>query len=146
MEVLISAGISVLVGVGLWAFLPRGAILVRSPRLDLTDTWEIENASAVPVRLRAVKVTSGMPEWDEKNDRFVLSDLTHGGFYGTTLQRTDFIGEDEAADALWAGAVLRPGEKLLAHVQVNSDMTIHYRRDGWTGHLERRTVEVHGHV
>ncbi len=81
MEVVISAGVSVLVGIGLWAFLPRGAILVRSPRVDLHDTWEIENASAVPVRLRSVKVTSAISAWDEKRERFVPSDVPYGGIF-----------------------------------------------------------------
>jgi hypothetical protein len=69
-EVLFSASVSIMVGVTLWALLPRGVVLTRSfPAVApdgrvLLDTWRLRNESPLPVRIRSVAV-SGVGTYDD---------------------------------------------------------------------------------
>jgi hypothetical protein len=66
-DVLIGAVVSVLTGVGLWAVLPRGVVLTRSPSQQEPGTWELHNDSALPVRLTSVTV-EGTLTYNEEAD------------------------------------------------------------------------------
>lgn len=147
-----------LVGVALWAFLPRGVILNRSVRAQdwngnpLYDTWEVKNDSPLPVFVRSVRV-SGFQTFNEETGEIDKVDLPPDGLMGVTLHFDDHALEVARTDqprpdqqGSWAGLVIPPGETLQAHVEVNTMLYIDYRRAGWSGVLERRSLTIHGYA
>ena len=61
-ELFASTSVSIAVGVVLWALLPRGVVFTRSfpaKTADgqiLVDTWKIQNASSLPIRITSVAI------------------------------------------------------------------------------------------
>jgi len=152
-EVLVSAAVSITVGVALWALLPRGVVLKRSfPAVApdgrvLFDTWRPRNESPLPVRIRSVAVsgigtyddTKGVLRWidlgaeDAKN----LAATLHVDDEVTEIRRTD-------NDQPWRTVVVAPGDTMTAHVLNNTTLRIRYRRAGAFGVFERREIQIHG--
>jgi hypothetical protein len=132
------------VGVLLWTFLPRGAVLTRAVRSTnwrgepLLDTWQVENIGPVPIRLRSVKVVG--PALDEE--------LPWGGAHGVYLELDDETSDIARTDwqRPWNEVVVGPGDTLQVRVGTNNSLLIDYRRAGWSGVLERRSIAIHGGV
>lgn len=127
---------SVLVGLALWKVLPQGVALSSSPEPHDTDCWRVQNTSSVPARFVSVVHNSAgggarpIEPWDE-ND----------------VIRDPMTGTAEGIPERWCDLVLRPGEHIDVHAQVNSLVDIEYQRsDRPFGRFERRTVRVIGFV
>lgn len=143
---------SLMVGVGLWLFLPRGVVLTRVP--DGPDSWTIRNDSALPVRIVSV-TEKGINTYDEQADKFASIELQGCGCFDGE-ESTHGVGlclDDEVADTRmysmdlsWKGTILPPGETLTAFVGNNTSLQIRYRRSGWAGIFERRYFEISGGV
>ena len=139
--------ISIVVGVALWAFLPRGVVLVRAVKANQQDTWTIKNDSPLPVRLTSVRVAS--PETVElEPGKIEEPALPLGGLLGVRLSL-----DDETSDGIrlewqrpWDQVVVGPGDTLTACVPVNTSVYIDYRRGGWSGVFERRHLVIHGTI
>lgn len=152
-EVGLGALFGALVGVALWAFLPRGVVLTRTSRTHdwkgepLFDTWEVANASSLPVRILSVRF-SGVTTVHPVTHQVEHVELPWDGRDRTTLEFDDATLENIRGDwqKPWAGTVIGPGETLRAHVEINTSMEICYRRAGWAGMLERRCLNIHGNV
>ncbi len=149
MELIIGGGISIIGSLLLWFFLPRGVVLTKSelpygkkgykpPYDDLEvkgSIWRVKNESSLPVVI--LKVTlSGMETYDESTESFKKIDVTDTDDEHLIL--------DDYGDTRWRGHIVDPGESFLANVGINSDLTIEYRRAGWSGVLERRQLMVFG--
>lgn len=46
----------------------------------------------------------------------------------------------------WAGLEVPPGERLTARVGINNALTIRYRRSGFWGRFERRSLVIFGYA
>lgn len=131
----------------LWAFLPRGVVLVRATKASKPDSWTIRNDSPLPVRLRSVRVAS--PETvNLESDTVEEPELPWDGLLGVHLKFDDETAEIRRADwrRPWRHVVVGPGETLTAHVPVNTSLHIDYRRAGWSGVFERRHLDIHGTI
>lgn len=146
---------SALVGVVLWALLPRGVVLTRAIRSQnfrgepLYDTWELRNNSALPIKLTSVAVMSALT-YDEGKDRFGHVELTaaNESEFAVALRLDDDISEmtRQERETPWKGLVIPPGDTLESKVLNNTNLVIKYRRPGVTGLLERRTITIQGNV
>jgi hypothetical protein len=146
---------SALVGIVLWALLPRGVVLTRAIRRHnflgepLYDTWELRNDSALPIKLTSVAVMSTLT-YDETKDRFDHVELTadNESKFAVELRLDDDISEigRQERETPWMGLIIPPGDTLEAKVLNNTDLVIKYRRPGVTGLLERRKVTIKGNV
>jgi hypothetical protein len=154
-ETIAGGVISLLVGLGLWAVLPRGVVLTREPKKyppgvdpSRVGEWTIRNASALPVRLTKV-VRSGIDTFDTDTGKIreVPLETCTGSGSDVTLSFDDetLYYWQEAADD-WNGLVVPPGDTLTAYVNLNRTLTIHYRRNGMFGVFERRSVSLDGGV
>jgi hypothetical protein len=151
MERMVDVVVSVLTGFALWALLPRGVVLTRSVRAaDLLgnpkyDTWEILNNSALPIQVVHVRFTDPTADGIRMRD---LPTFEGSGALGVSLTFDDATLEirRSTSDRPWRGQVVPPGETLEAHLVNNRTMIIQYRREGWTGIFERRTLEIHGYT
>jgi hypothetical protein len=152
-EVLLSASVSILVGVTLWALLPRGVVLTRSfPAVApdgrvLPDTWRIRNESPLPVRIRSVAV-SGVGTYDDTKGalRWVEVGTEDEDGLSATLHLDDEVTEIRRLDNRqpWRAVVVAPGDTMQAHVLNNTTLRIRYRRAGAFGTFERREIQIHG--
>ncbi len=147
---------SAVVGLLLWALLPRGVVLVRRPRTQdllgqpLYDTWEIQNDSPLSIEILDVTVT-GLSLMDFDHPQSVPTkslpwDGIEGGmvslcFDDPTLEtrRTDW-------QRPWQELTVPPGDTLQAHIMNNHMIEISYRRAGWLGLFEKRELVIHGYV
>lgn len=153
---IIGVAASAVVGLALWLLLPRGVVLTRNRMTQdwagrpIYDTWALRNDSALPIRVRRVLVTSAsLP--DGPSGQFAPRPLTADlqKRTGASVQLDDEIAEitrEEAQGGRWEGVRVEPGDSLIAHVPNNTGLTVHYRRAGVAGVLERRTVRVQGGV
>lgn len=128
---------SLLVGIGLWLFLPRGAVLTKRPTdsaLSGAQSWILRNESAVGVRILWVEradMASPEPEKVAPGDLLLsFEDERHD------------IAVDEGAN--WNHLILEPGDGVTVTIPtLNTNIVIRYRRDGWTGAGERRSIVLH---
>lgn len=142
---------STIVGIALWLFLPRGVVITRSkPAKDdhgepIPDSWVLRNQSPLPVQILRVRYTgfstivNETPRWkqltpdqlaDEPFDAVLDSDV--GG------------GEVLSAHESWRGFQMTPGDGLVLRMPNNHTLEVRYRRAGWAGIFERRTIRIHG--
>lgn len=152
-NLLFGALTSALVGIGLWAALPRGVVLTkRFPATSwngqiLPDTWSLQNASALPVRLTSVRYRSPST-YNDATGRIEPREVpTEEGSTGPVqLTLDDGIAEITRHEQRlqWRQVVIPPGDTLTAHVSNNTDLEIKYRRDGLLGQLERRKLTLKG--
>ncbi len=155
LELGISTAVSIGTGVGLWSFLPRGVVLTRETRLKdsqgnpLYDTWEVRNNSALPARLTSVSVTSPATFNEQTGE---IEDLelpcSEGSVHGVGLSLDDDSSDIRRFDneTPWNEVVVQPGDTLQACISNNTSLTINYRRAGWMGLLERRSLTIHGYA
>lgn len=152
LELGLGAAVSILVGATLWAVLPRGVVLTRAARTQswngdpVFDTWEVRNASALPIRVTAVDIL-GVGAWTE-DEYLQEAPLPVDGQNGVTLRFDDETLEIARWDwqRPWSEVLIPPGDTLAAHVPNNSALRIRYRRDGQLGRFERREIVIHGYV
>jgi hypothetical protein len=153
MEVVIGAALSGLAAFGLWAVLPRGVVLTRFARGQegIQHVWELRNNSALPVRIRSVKIMGAITYNEETKQtddielapEYLPGDKYFGAF---SLAFVDPVTEilRTSDPPPWRGQVVVPGDSLRATVVPNSKMVIKYRRDGWFGVFERREIRIDG--
>lgn len=144
---------SLIVGAGLWLFLPRGVVLTRTRAGP--DEWTIMNDSPLPITIISASEI-GVETYDERTGRFEAIELPSGSgdsdcdfrYHGVTLFVDDEVRSISMYDGNlpWRGQVLPPGETLSATVGNNTSLKIRYRRAGWSGLFERRQFEIHGGV
>jgi hypothetical protein len=154
-DFLIGMGASAVVGMVLWALLPRGVVLTRAMRTQnwrgetLYDTWQLKNNSSLPIRLTSVTVTSPSTYNASRNrvEGVPLTPQNQDGF-GISLRFDDDITEltREDIDKPWNRVIIPPGDTLQASVPNNTNLRIKYRRAGVMGVLERRNMRVQGNV
>lgn len=153
MEVLAGGAISLLVGLGLWAVLPRGVVLTREYKTyppgvepNRYGEWTIRNASALPIRLTKV-VRTGIDTFDPETGEIhevPLETWTENEADVTlTFDEETLYYKQDVAEG-WKGLIIPPGDTLTAYVNLNRTLTIHYRRDGVFGVFERRAVSLDG--
>jgi hypothetical protein len=164
---------SLFVGVLLWLSLPRGIVLVKEPlprdqfsSQPLHDTWTLQNASAVPVRLYSVEIDG--PEgyavedgtvplrqrflnWRRKMPRTYLGTqlpIDQTGARALSLNLDDGVLETLRDDRQtpWNRVVIPPGERMTAIVMGLNVLRLRYRRPGPWGVLERRELVIYGHA
>ena len=149
MEILVNAIVSVGVGVGLWLFLPRGVVLIAAvvTAPDLYNTWTICNDSPLPVRL--VRVTASGVSFIDDEGKIITKKLPPAGFDDTVWlflnDESSEIGREDWSTP-WDEVTLGPGETMTAYVNLNHRLHIRYRRAGWCGVLERRSLLVQGGI
>jgi hypothetical protein len=145
--------VSIAVGVALWAVLPRGVVLTRSfPATTadgqiLLDTWKVTNASPLPIRITSVAVRGlGTVNRETEEIQWVELDPDDAKSRGATLHLDDEVSEIRRLDRTtsWNRVIIPPGDTMKAHVMNNTDLRIRYRRAGWLGVFERRTVTISG--
>lgn len=137
--------ITIVVGVGLWAFLPRGVVLTRTVKTDTADTWRIKNDSPLPIRITSVRVSA--PETVDLEAESILEpELPPDGLLGVRLYLDDETAEIGRMDwrSAWDQVVVVPGDTMTAHLPTNTSLYIDYRRAGWSGVFERRSLVIHG--
>jgi len=110
----------------------------------LHDTWQLQNDSPLPVQITAAKVW-GVAEGLDPEEPI---DLPWDGIAGVWLRLDDFTAEFGRADwqRPWNEVRVEPGDTLTAHVDTNTSLRLLYRRAGWAGILERRSIEIHGGI
>ena len=147
----LGAAASGVAGLILWVVLPRGVVLKQSPMTRdadgnaLYDTWQVVNDSHIAARIRSVKALGV-----DQDDPLAGVELPWGGLpdAGVQLSLDDFTSEVARLDGqrVWEEVVIAPGATATAHVGTNTSLVIDYRRAGWMGVLERRTLTIHGYV
>lgn len=149
-NIVVSLAASTVVGFGLWAVLPRGVVLTRA-YADEPEHWVIRNESALPVEI--TKVTHrGVHTHNEVTaeiEVYELPSVHQPQPPGISLDYEDEVASitlAESGDGTWPGQVVPPGDTLNAHVSLNRDLRIEYRRAGRLGIFEKRAVEIHGGV
>jgi len=165
-DVLANAAISILVGVGLWALLPRGVVLTRGPLPQAPggeppyQRWQIRNDSPLPVVL--TKVThAGVHTYNDRTGTIDERDLPPDEDErapGISLVYDDEVQEisrqeprpkrfrRKPREPSWRGQRVLPGDTLTAYVDLNRTLTLYYRRAGMFGVLERRRISIDGGV
>lgn len=151
MELLIDAALALATGFGLWAVLPRGVVLVKSPLTHnpdgkpLYDTWRIQNDSALPVRITSVAYR-GADTFECRKWRWVELTEDVDERRGVWLHLDDEVPEIRRLDSgvAWSKIVIPPGDTMRGGVPNNTDLRIKYRRAGWFGFAERREVLLSG--
>jgi len=147
----LGAAASAVAGIVLWAVLPRGVVLKQSPKTrdavgnPVYDTWEIVNDSHLPARISSVKALGA-----DFDDPLKGVPLPWHGFpdEGIQLSLDDVAVEVARVEwqRAWSEVVLAPGAKATALVGTNTSLVIDYRRAGWVGVFERRSLTIHGCV
>lgn len=150
-DFVLSAVASALIGVALWAVLPRGAALTRAP--GHPDMWTIQNDSPIPVRLTSVTYQSmdtiedGKVVWREvpveAAEEVAVEPWGNAGLRLTPNEEQLYY-ELTLTRLRWQGFVIPPGDTLSATVMNNRVLRLKYRRAGWTGIFERREIRIHG--
>lgn len=154
-DVLVNSLVSVLTGLAIWAVLPRGVVLTRTPLTQdhngelIYGRWTVRNDSPLPIRL--TKVThAGVHTYDDANGRVRELDLppTLEDEVGVSLAFDDEVLELTRSDddKPWDKQVIPPGDTLTAYVNLNRTLRIRYRRSGFLGVFERRAITIDGGV
>lgn len=153
MELIANTLVSIAVGAALWAVLPRGVVLTRSFPAStadgqiLLDTWRVQNDSPLPIRITSVAVR-GLGTVNRKTEEFKWVELAPDDekSRGATLHLDDEVSEIRRLDRpiAWNRVILPPGDTMKAYVMNNTDLCIRYRRAGWLGAFERRTLTLSG--
>lgn len=146
-SVYVSALVTVIAGLALWALLPRGVVLTRARKANERDSWTIRNDSPLPIQLTSVRIAA--PETVDLESHTVGEpDLPWDGILGVRLSLDDFTAEIARQDwqRAWGEVSVEPGDTLTAHVPTNTTLYLDYRRAGWSGVLERRSLVIHGGV
>lgn len=142
---------STIVGIALWLLLPRGVVITRSkPARDahgkpIPDSWVLRNGSPLPVQIVNVRyigvstIVNEMPIWR----LLTPSELTDEPF-DAALDSDVGGGEVLAANETWRGLQVTPGDGLVLRMPNNHTLEVRYRRAGWAGIIERRTIRIHG--
>jgi hypothetical protein len=146
---------SLMVGVFLWAFLPRGVVLTKAERRvdpdgnSTPDSWILTNNSPVAIRMTKVHVISPN-NFNPRTGHIEEMPLPVFGDpdSGAELELGDFTSEVARTDweRPWPRVEVAAGDTLTGRVPVNTSLKIAYRRAGWTGVLERRGLVIHGDV
>ena len=153
--VLVSSLVSVLTGLALWAVLPRGVVLTRTPLTSdhkgdpLFNRWTVRNESALPIRLTKVS-HSGVHTYEDATGRIQEQDLPPfiETDIGISLNFDDevlVLTRDDGSRS-WSEQVIPPGDTLTAYVDLNRTLRIRYRRAGLLGVFERREITIDGGV
>jgi hypothetical protein len=113
--------------------------------------WELQNDSALPLRIRSVTVAGAITYNEEtmQVDEIELAPeyLPGDKYFGVfSLAFVDPVTEivRSSDPPRWRGQVVVPGDALQAPVVSNSRMRVEYRREGWFGVFERREISVDG--
>jgi hypothetical protein len=143
---------TIVVGIGLWMFLPRGVVLTKRLRPTTTTDfasveWVLRNESAVPMVLLHVE-HMGIHTMTADGSCEVR-DLPTDTYEVWRELGIDLGFEDHDMEMVrdvsgkpWHGLTILPGDALVAHVNLNRSLIIKYRRKGWTGVLERRELQI----
>ena len=120
--------VTVLATLFLWLFLPRGVVLIGICLLKTDPNevmWLVKNESSLSVRIQKVTLAGLVPHLvTDKDEEYRAS---AGG--QTPLDR---------------GQLMKPGQGIRVNLPPEFTMVIKYRRAGWAGVLERRTLRI-GH-
>lgn len=158
-EFLANTAVSLLVGVLLWAFLPRGVVLTRELSRTAPDgspqfqTWVVRNDSSLPVRITRVSY-EGVDTFNRETGIVETRELVTDDSIDQVERLGIDLRFDDASDEMarqvhggrWSGKVVRPGDTLTAYVNLNRSLTMRYRREGKLGFLERRELTIHGGI
>lgn len=141
MELVAGGGVSILCSLLLWLFLPRGVVLTSEeqgydPDCNQCAQWSVKNESALPVRILSASV-NGVETYNEATGKF--GDVDVSGEEGRLMLGDGFGDPPETR-----GYVVFPGQTFAVHVDLNQELTIRYRRAGWSGLLERRKLSIFG--
>ena len=148
--------VSIAVGAALWAVLPRGVVLTRSFPAStadgqiLLDTWRVQNDSPLPIRITSV-VVMGLGTVNRQTEEFEWVELEPDDdekLRGATLHLDDEVSEIRRLDRpiAWNRVIVPPGDTMKAYVTNNTHLRMRYRRAGWLGVFERRTLTISGGV
>lgn len=141
---------SIIVGIALWLFLPRGVVITRSkPARDvrgepIPDSWVLRNHSPLPVQILDVQyigistIVNEHPVWRP----VAPSELTNEPF--VVSLDSDVGGGAMSNDSSWSTVQLAPGDGLVLQMPLHHKLELRYRRAGWTGAFERRAVTIQG--
>lgn len=152
-ELIANTLVSIAVGVALWAVLPRGVVLTRSFPAStadgqiLRDTWSVQNDSPLSIRITSVAVWGiGTVNRQTEEIEWVELEPDDEKSRGATLHLADEVSEIRRLDRpiAWNQVIVPPGDTMKAHVMNNTDLRIRYRRAGWLGVFERRTLTISG--
>jgi len=144
--------VSIVTGVLLWFFLPRGVVLTRQALVEdaqgnrLHDSWTVQNSGSLPIQIRSVAYVTP-DQWNPTTRKFDGLELPPGGSAeGIRLTLTDEVSEIRREDRLqpWREVVIPPGDSLIAQVPTNTSLRLLYRRAGVGGVLERRSLQIDG--
>jgi hypothetical protein len=119
-SVALGASASGLAAIIVWAFLPKGVALEqRAVARDadgnpLYDSWHVVNDGHVAARIRSIRALG-----------------------------LDSDNPAEGVERPWR-VVIAPGEDVVMSVGAATSAVIAYRRAGWLGVFERRTLTIHG--
>ena len=135
---------SVIGGLLLLTFGPRQVVLSRRELEDINDSWELANTSSVPISIVKVKASGSVVDFGRAR-RIPLKGLNGLRF---TLPADEIWFNDWSSDAKtpWRRVQLQPGDVLRVRTPTNSSAAITFRRAGWAGVLDRRTISVHGGI
>ena len=133
MDLIAGGGVSILCSLLLWLFLPRGVVLTSEATGPL---WRVKNESALPVRILRASI-KGVETYNDATGKF--DDVDVSDEEGRLMLGDGFGDPPETR-----GYILQPGETLSAYVDLNQALTIHYRRAGYSGLLERRKLSISG--
>lgn len=153
-DLLINSAVSIMVGIALWALLPRGVVLTRGRRLrnhrdePMYGAWELRNDSPIPIRIQSVLISSAMNA-HHADTRRLETELK----LGKEPDGLSLAFDDSRLDTLvyvnrstWKGVTVPPGDTLQAVVGTMQCLRIKYRRDGWFGLFERRELVIDGGI
>lgn len=154
-DLLVNTAVSIAASLGLWALLPRGVVLTRAVRSHnhhgepVGSTWNLRNDSALPIRIRSVRVT-GLSTFNHATEQQREIELPLAGdradgaslsFDDSTLETLLYVHHRS-----WKGVTIPPGDTLQAVVPNMHGLRIKYRRAGCFGILERREIVISGGI
>jgi len=142
---------STIVSIALWLLLPRGVVITRrKPAIDdfgepIPDSWVLRNESPLAVKILRVRYAGFSTIVDEslRWKRLSPDQLTDDPF-DAVLDSDVGGGEVLSAHETWRGFQITPGDGLVLRMPNNHTLEVRYRRAGWAGVLERRTIRIHG--
>lgn len=138
---------SLVVGILLWFLLPRGVVLTKRWATEygtgapVPEAFTITNDSALPIEIIGVDgpgFTTGQT-WEP------YPNPTDANGYSTIRLSFDDMSVDlerERREPGWKGVRIPPGETMTAVVPGIMALRIRYRRAGWSGALERRSLTI----
>ena len=118
--------VTVLATLLLWLFLPRGVVLIGICLLKAGPNgvmWLVKNESSLSVRIRKVTLAGLVP-------------------YVVTDKGEEYRESAGGQTPLERGRIMKPGQGIRVNLAPEFTMVIKYRRAGWAGVLERRTLRI----